>query len=68
MVSKAIDVTKRSWDTPRAEELHETVSALLVVVMKIPKHARIRHSSLWVALVGSIQRRKLGGITDEEDR
>jgi hypothetical protein len=42
--------------------------AFLIMVMEVPKHARVCDPSLRVAFVRSVERGELGRIADEENR
>ena len=67
MVVISIDVPQRSWYATVAKYLHETVNVLLVVVMRIPKHSRIRYIRLGTSFVGSIQGWKFDRVSGKEN-
>ncbi len=50
----AIDVAKRSWNAALTEQMHQSVDALGVVDMEIPKHAVVWNIRLRVPLVRTV--------------
>ena len=67
MISVSVDVADRLWNTSCTKELHQAVNAFLVVIVKVPEAVWVWNVGLRIALVGSVEGRKLDRIADEED-
>lgn len=67
VIALARKVSYRSWNTSRAEQMHESMYSLLIVDMVVPEHSCVRDISTWVFLVTAVQAGKLYWISYKED-
>lgn len=65
--AEAIDVPQRSRDSAWPKQVHQSMDALGVVLVKVPKHGVIRTIGLRVPLVAAVHGRELDRVPDEED-
>jgi hypothetical protein len=66
--TECIDVAEGGRNAPLAEQMHQSMYTLLIVDMKIPKHAWVRNVRLWMAFMTPIHAWELDRVSNEEDR
>lgn len=65
--AKSIDMSQRCGYTPCPKKMHQSVNALRVVQMKIPKHGVVGNISSGMSLVAPVHGWELDWITNEEN-
>jgi hypothetical protein len=64
--TKAVYVPQRSRNASLSKQMHQSMNALWVINMKVPKHGIIRNIRLRMTLVAPVHGRKLDGVPDEK--
>ena len=64
--TKAVNIPQRSRNTTLSKQVHQSMNALWVINMKVPKHGIIRNIRLRMTFVAPVHGRKLDWIPDEK--